>query len=189
MCVFHSTDIQYLPWKLKVPKGRIAVGMVERTAVKTSLEWVQEIQSKKNGWPFLIHFSEIWWFGNKSAILPISIQERLATGVTAINSDISNLTENCITFAEIAENGCRIPPQGSIARLKPERKERLVPLIEPRLSDLGHVAVAARLLWPLRSREDIKRNLKRQNIDLRDINFDETEEESEERGRKQEVFY
>jgi len=186
LCVFHSTSIRFLPTKPKVPTGVIAVGVVERKDVKTSLEWVREIQSNKNGWPHLIHFSNIWWFGNLSAIRPISIQERLNSSII---SDINNLTENCITFPEMTKHSCAIPARGSIARINSLSQRKLASLIEPRLTDLGHVTPATPLLWPLRSKEDILLNLKRQNIDLRDINFDETEEESQKRERKQRVFY
>jgi predicted HNH restriction endonuclease len=138
LCVFHSTNSSYQKSGVKLNTGIIGIGVVNKVAEKSTLEWIQEIESQKNQWPFLIHFSQIWWFGDINQIVNQSIQEKLESGNAIIFSDIQKLTEKTISFKEMKRKDCCIAAQGSIGwvyRDKPEKVNALVDLLSIQLPD------------------------------------------------------
>ncbi len=136
LCVFHSTKSNYLQAGDKLNTGIIGVGVVEKTDKKSSLEWVGEINSNKNQWPFLIHFSQVWWFGEANNIVNQTIREKLQEGDLRIFRDIQKLTHKAISFKEMKRKDCCIAAQGSIGwvyRDDPNKIDSLVELLSTRL--------------------------------------------------------
>lgn len=134
LCVFHSTGTDYVSMR-GVNKGIIGVGRVTRTSTKETLEWYHEIDRNVNKWPYLIHFSPIWWFGRTDQIDDESIRVKMKKGDEHLKSDIARLTQNYISFQDMTlPDGKRlIAAQGSIATVK--KSEGFQPLIERRLKE------------------------------------------------------
>lgn len=191
--IFHSTDIMYLSKKTKLNTGIIGLGILGAKSKKTTLEWVNELKTETNQWPLLLHFSEIWWFGNLNEIDNITVAERLKRPENIITNDLVNLTHNVITFEEMRRYNCVIPAQGSIQNIADEKREILVELITshldndsivPDLSSFEILISENTEKLPLTNDDDVLKNFVRRISNLRNINQNENEEEATKRERK-----
>ncbi|SDP78235.1 HNH endonuclease [Desulforhopalus singaporensis] len=135
ICLFHSTDTVYLYPKPKISKGIIGLGVVGSTNKKDTLEWIGEIQSTQNQWPYLINFKELFWFGLTSKIENETIRAKIAKGNQRLAEDILYLSDKAISFNEMDQHDCRIPAQGSISDLSIASNPGLKLLVSSRLGD------------------------------------------------------
>lgn len=111
-------------------------------------------------------------------------------GEAYITEDCKKLLKNAITFQEMKENNCVIPPQGSVGNVSSERRDRLTQLLVSKLSNV--TVITGEITEPapsqpvkLESSEDIDENAKRLARNLREFNPDEIEEEAVERVKKE----
>ncbi len=182
--VFHSTGIEYLKQKPRLPTGIIGIGIVGGTHSKTNPEWLGEYQGA-NEWPLLIDFSEIWWFGDRTKILDEPIKEKEKRGEAYILDDLKNLIANCVTFEEMRRNDCVIPAQGSIRNISDRSRERLVGLFADRLTSavVGNPPgeQERREISEIRNEGDILNAAIRSARNLRDFNIDESDEAAQHR--------
>lgn len=191
--VFHSSKIEYLDSRKKLPTGIIGMGIVGGKSEKDSLQWIGEIKSNENKWPFLIHFSEIWWFGDINDIENVSIKKKIAKGEELIIKDLEKLTSNLITFEEMRQNDCLIPAQGSIATISDNNVEPLVRLLVSRIQgnpiegnefSEDFEGTEEEEVIEVSSEEDLIKSIARNARNLKDINLDETNEEARQRETK-----
>ena len=180
--VLHATAPVYI----KAPGltgGVIGVGVLEATSEKRSLEWLEEIRSEENGWPLLLHFKEVWWFGDTAAIEDEPIRGKIAEGNDYLARDCRALLENRVSFGEMRKLKFQVPAQGSMARLKDENRDKLIRLLEPRLTrSLSRDVAPGRSAFSEVDPEDESlENLKRHSWGLKEIDPEESEEEASER--------
>jgi len=132
-CLFHSTAVV---WELlsnpktAVERGVIGIGIVDRTDRKTSLEWVTEIERDENGWPLLIHFSDIVWFGDVASVKDRPIREKMGS-VGQMRKEVTAIAAGGVPFKRFSEEGCSFPAQPSICQFLPEKRDSLHDLLEP----------------------------------------------------------
>ncbi|MFC1914916.1 hypothetical protein ACFLWK_01525 [Chloroflexota bacterium] len=191
--IFHSTGIEYLNLKPKLPTGIIGVGIVGGTSRKETLEWIGEIKNSENRWPLLIHFSEIWWLGDYESIVFETIFNKIGNGENAIIQDLLMLSSNCVTFQEMRDKNCVIPAQGSIQNINDKSRRSLVSLIEGRLkeaieSPLEVTDESIPQQLPILDEDDLVDHIIKHTPSLKDLNLDETEEEAKDRQKKQIVY-
>jgi hypothetical protein len=130
--LFHASSSEFLETPrgalTDVDTGVIGIGRVGAKSTKSEPAWWQEIHLDGN-YPYLIHFSEIHWFGDVDAIRDAPVADK---DVSEMVEDIHALTENIITFGEMRERtGYQIPPMGSPMPIKQPMK--LFPLLRERL--------------------------------------------------------
>lgn len=185
--VFHSTGIEYLDQRARLPTGVIGVGIVGGRTTKSTKEWIGEIR-EKNDWPLLVHFSEIWWFGDAKGIVDEPMRTKLERGEPYIVEDLRRLTQNCVTFEEMRQNGCAIPAQGSMQNISDARRGKLVDLIADRLDEAvvgaSPVEQERQEVFEVKSEKDIARQIAKWTKNLRDVNLKETPEEAVEREQR-----
>jgi len=130
--LFHASGSEFLDAPNKrvrdAGKGVIGIGRVGATSVKDEPAWWEEVHDDGN-YPYLVHFSEIHWFGDTDSIRDAPVRQK---SVDEMVDDIHALNENEITFGEMSERtGYRIPAQGSPGNIK--HPEKLFPLLLERL--------------------------------------------------------
>jgi|GEM_PF-6661601 len=130
--VFHASNSKFLD----VPKSRvreagagvIGIGRVGAKSTKSEPAWWEELHSDGE-YPFLIHFSEIHWFGDTDAIRDVPVADK---SLEEMVEDVHALGENKITFGEMKNRtGYQIPPQGSPTGVS--QPEKLFPLLVERI--------------------------------------------------------
>lgn len=130
--LFHASGSKFLdvPNKLirDAGKGVIGIGRVGAKSRKDEPAWWEEVHYDGE-YPYLVHFSEIHWFGDTDSIRDAPVREK---SVDEMVEDVHALDENKITFGEMDERtGYRIPAQGSPGNVK--HPEKLFPLLVERL--------------------------------------------------------
>jgi len=130
--LFHASASKFLDVPRKevrdAGKGVIGLGRVGAKSVKDDPAWWEEIHDDGN-YPYLIHFSEIYWFGNTAEIRDVPVREK---SVEEMVEDVHHLDENKISFKEMDEKAnYRIPAQGSPGNVK--YPEKLFPLLVGRI--------------------------------------------------------
>lgn len=130
--LFHASRSEFLdvaPKRVKdAGSGVIGIGRVGAKSIKDEPAWWEEIHSDGN-YPFLIHFSEIHWFGDMDAIRDAPVADK---SLDEMVEDVHALDENKISFGEMTERaGYRIPAQGSPGNVK--QPEKLFPLLVERI--------------------------------------------------------
>lgn len=133
--LFHASSSKFLdvaPKRVKdAGRGVIGIGRVGATSVKSEPAWWEEIHHQGE-YPYLVHFSEIHWFGDTDEIRDVPVSEK---SVEEMVRDVHALGENKITFGEMDERaGYRIPAQGSPGNVK--YPEKLFPLLVERIHDV-----------------------------------------------------
>lgn len=127
--VFHAASPEYIVGSSPdLGAGIIGLGRVGAKSTKSEPVWWEEIHTDGRSYPYLIHFSEIYWFGDTSAIEDRPIAEKTESQV---REEAMALSENKISFSDMADAGYRIPAQGSISGLS--GIDKLFPLIRERL--------------------------------------------------------
>ncbi|RDZ46065.1 hypothetical protein C5B86_10055 [Haloferax sp. Atlit-19N] len=130
--LFHASASKFLDVPRRevkdAGKAVIGLGRVGAKSTKSEPAWWEEVHQDGN-YPFLIHFSEIHWFGDTDSIRDVPVADKSTDEMVA---DVHRLDENKITFAEMDERaGYRIPAQGSPGNIK--YPEKLFPLLVERL--------------------------------------------------------
>lgn len=118
--------------------GFIGAGIVERTSEKTEPRWLSEvIESQVHGntmpklWPYLVHFSDVLWFGNVDGIPAPAVQsliEGCQTNTLDMRIHIERLAQNNLTLKTMKDAGFTYAPMGTGLRLI-NRSENLAHLI------------------------------------------------------------
>ena len=184
--VLHATAPEYV----SIPGlsgGVVGVAVLERTSEKKSLEWLEEIRSEENGWPLLLHFKEVWWFGDTDAITNESIRDRIVKGNDDLAQDCRSLLENRVSFGEMREKGdFQIPAQGSLRRLRNENRDKLVTLLEPRLTRRmsSRVTPGSSRFGEIDPEDDSLEGLRRHSWGAKEIDPEQTDDEAVEREQK-----
>jgi hypothetical protein len=130
--LFHASGSKFLDVPQKevrdVGKGVVGLGRVGAKSSKEEPAWWEELHS--NGYyPYLIHFSEIYWFGDTASIRDAPVCDKTVEEMVA---DVHALNENIISFGEMKERtGYQIPAQGSPGNVK--YPEKLFPLLVERI--------------------------------------------------------
>ncbi|EMA20101.1 hypothetical protein [Haloarcula argentinensis] len=130
--VFHASSTEFLETPrgalTDISTGIIGLGHVGAKSTKSEPAWWEELHLDGN-YPYLIHFSEIYWFGDTDQIRDAPVSEK---DVSEMVDDIHAIAENIITFGEMRERaGYQIPAQGSPGNIK--SPEKLFPLLQQRL--------------------------------------------------------
>jgi len=130
--LFHASASEFLEVPRKevrdVGRGVIGVGRVGAKSTKDEPAWWEEIHSDGD-YPYLIHFSELHWFGDTEVIRDVPVREK---SVEEMVEDVHALDENKISFGEMDERAeYRIPAQGSPGNVK--YPEKLFPLLVERI--------------------------------------------------------
>jgi hypothetical protein len=108
--------------------GVIGVGVVGGFSEKDEPVWLEELQGGDR-YPYLIHFEELYWFGDADEVEDKPVDEK---NRGQIRTESKAISENCISFKEMDERaGYRIPAQGSYSNLR--EGEKLLPLLRERL--------------------------------------------------------
>lgn len=130
--LFHASKTEFLD----APRGTlsdldtgiIGLGRVGAFSGKDEPAWWGEIHGDGN-YPFLIHFSELYWFGDIDDIRDAPVAEK---AVSEMVDDVHRLAENIISFGEMRDRtGYQIPAQGSPGNVK--QPDKLLPLLRERL--------------------------------------------------------
>lgn len=125
--LFHAAASE-IPEISDVQNGVIGLGVVGAKSEKQEPVWWGELHSDEE-YPYLIHFSEIYWFGDTDNIRDAPVAEK---DLAELTDDCRHLAEDVITFSEMNERtGYQIPAQGSPVNVN--QAEKLFPLIEERL--------------------------------------------------------
>lgn len=132
--LFHGAETEFLgitQHRLGVEKGVLGVGIVGAKSEKTEPVWLAELQNTGN-WPYLIHFSELYWFGDVDDIRDAPVAEK---EIDEQITETQKLAKNIISFSEMRErcDGYAIPAQGSPGNVK--QKEKLAPVLRERLAN------------------------------------------------------
>ncbi|WP_338727513.1 hypothetical protein [Haladaptatus sp. DJG-WS-42] len=130
--LFHASKsaLQTTPKKkvADVGGGVIGIGVVGAKSRKEEPTWWGELHNDEM-YPYLIHFSEIQWFGDASSIRDAPVKDK---DLDEMIRDVHLLNKRIITFAEMDKRaGYRIPAQGSPGNVKHPRK--LFPLLLERI--------------------------------------------------------
>lgn len=126
--LFHGANPEYIPGGSGLGGGVIGIGKVGAKSTKSEAVWLEELQKKGSNYPYLIHFSEIYWFGDTERVEDAPVSEK---DQSQIREEARALSENMISFGEMDEAGYRIPAMGSMANLSEVQK--LFPLLRDRL--------------------------------------------------------
>lgn len=107
--------------------GFIGAGIVDRTSEKTEPRWLSEvIESQVLGktmpklWPYLVHFSDVLWFGNVNGIPAHAVQsliEECQTNTLDMRIHIERLAQNNLTLKTMRDAGFTYAPMGTGLRL------------------------------------------------------------------------
>lgn len=132
--LFHGSETEFLgitQHRLGVEKGVLGIGIVGAKSEKTEPVWLAELQNTGE-WPYLIHFSELYWFGDVDDIRDAPVAEKK---IDEQITETRKLAKNIISFSEMRErcDGYAIPAQGSPGNIK--QKEKLVPVLRERLAN------------------------------------------------------
>ena len=132
--VFHASSSEFLETERgalsNLDTGIIGLGRVGAKSEKDKPVWWEEIHHNGN-YPYLIHFSEIYWFGHVTAIRDVPVADK---DIDEMVRDVHRLAENIITFKEMQERtGYRIPAQGSPMNIRSPKK--LFPLLRERINE------------------------------------------------------
>jgi hypothetical protein len=130
--LFHASRSKFLDVKPKrireTGAGVIGLGRVGAKSTKDEPVWWEELH-KDGNYPYLIHFSEIYWFGNTDMIRDVSVADK---SLDEMVEDVHALDENKISFSEMDDRAnYRIPAQGSPGNIK--HPEKLFPLLLERI--------------------------------------------------------
>lgn len=131
--VLHASGSEYLEDVPTTETNDLTTGIIGM-AVVGSLEkkdrpvWLAERQG--NGeWPFIVNFSEIYWFGDTEPIQDKPVSEKSHREQF---EELKHLNENAVTFSEMNERtGYQIPAQMSYQNIA--QQEKLKPLLRERL--------------------------------------------------------
>ena len=133
--VFHATKPVYIKKLTDLKSGIIGIGVVASKTEKKEAVWLGEINGLGNHWPHLIHFSEIYWFGDVNKIKNKPVSEKSENDIL---KEVQSLSKNVVTFDEMRVkcNGYAIPAMGSISGIK--KQELIIPLIKERVHNLNY---------------------------------------------------
>lgn len=129
---FHGSRPEYLSGdagkKIKgLEPGIIGIGIASaKKYEKTGIMWKEEFLNGNNIWPYVIHFSEIFWFGDVTKIRNVPIERK---SDMEIAKDAMNLSKNAVSFKKMKRVGYQIPAQGSYCQLSSDGRDRLSPLV------------------------------------------------------------
>ncbi len=127
--LFHAASPEYITSSgSDLGAGIIGIGKVGAKSTKSEAVWWEELHKEGRNYPYLIHFSEIYWFGDTTAIEDAPVSEK---SDSQVREEARALSENKISFGDMSDAGYRIPAQGSIANLS--SPEKLFPLLRDRL--------------------------------------------------------
>jgi len=97
--VFHSSNSKF---NINNPLGIIGCGIVKDTYVKEGFFWHMEYENQDNSWPYIVTFSDMFFFGDMEKINKGKFINEKSNG--EIKEEIEALSENLIRFNEIKEN-------------------------------------------------------------------------------------
>jgi len=127
--LFHAASPEYIKGGTGLGAGIIGVGKIGAKSTKSEAVWWEELHKEGRNYPYLIHFSEIYWFGDTDSIENAPVSEKTESQV---REEARALSENKISFGDMSNAGYRIPAQGSIANLR--GVQNLFPLLRDRLN-------------------------------------------------------
>ncbi len=128
--LFHAASPEYITGSgSDLGAGIIGIGKVGAKSTKSEPVWWEELHKEGRNYPYLIHFSEIYWFGDTTTIEDAPVSDKPESQV---RDEARALSENKISFGDMSDAGYRIPAQGSIANLS--SPEKLFPLLQDRLN-------------------------------------------------------
>lgn len=121
--VFHASASELLELPrgalTDIETGIIGLGRVGAKSTKNEPVWWEELY-RAGDYPYLIHFSEIYWFGDTDQIRDVSVEDK---EIDEMITDIHNLAENMVTFGEMRNRtGYQIPAQGSPTNINSPEK-------------------------------------------------------------------
>ncbi|WP_135663536.1 hypothetical protein [Halorhabdus rudnickae] len=134
--LFHASASRLLdvpPSQVRdVGKGVIGLGKVGAKSTKDEPAWWEEVHY--NGeYPYLVHFSEIHWFGDTTEIRDTPVKQKSKEEMV---EDIKGLDQSKISFGEMDERAnYRIPAQGSPTNIS--QPEKLFPLLLERIQGVA----------------------------------------------------
>lgn len=100
--VLHASESSYLEnvsttEANSLDTGIIGIAVIGSLSRKDKPVWLAERQGKGE-WPFLIHFSEIYWFGDTQ---PLEDKPAEQKSHREQLEELKHLNENVITFSEM----------------------------------------------------------------------------------------
>lgn len=130
--VFQATppNDKYVSRHRSIPKkfGFIGAGIVDRTSRKKDPRWLSEVIESRSVasasaavWPYLVHFSDVLWFGDVSKIPAKAVQEmiqRCKEDRLDLHEYIVDLAKNCLTTGALKDSGFTFAAMGTGRRLK-----------------------------------------------------------------------
>lgn len=130
--LFHASNSKFLDVPTsqirEAGAGVIGMGRVGAKSTKSEPAWWEELHSDGE-YPYLIHFSEIHWFGDTDAIRDAPVADKTLEEMV---EEVHALGQNKITFGEMRQRtGYQIPPQGSPTNVT--QPEKLFPLLVERI--------------------------------------------------------
>lgn len=112
--------------------GVIGVGVVGGFDTKNESVWKEELKGGRD-YPYLIYFSEMYWFGDTNDIRLAPVSEK---DDPELIDDTYALSENILKIPEMREKaGEQISPMGLMGEVK--KIDALRPVLEARLRDLN----------------------------------------------------
>lgn len=126
--LFHSTGPMYI--RSKARPGAIGLGVLGAKTDKSTLEWYNELETGKNGWPYLTHFSDIWWFGGGEGVIDEPFRDKMVRGDGYIAREAAALARGGLSFDDMTlpDGKSLISRQRSITRVK--RPDALAGMLE-----------------------------------------------------------
>ncbi len=119
--------------------GIIGAGIVDHTSLKNAPRWLSEViesnvlsNQQPRLWQYLVHFSDVVWFGNVDAIPAQSVQDLVEGCITPtldLRRHIEHLALNNLTFKAMSAAGFNLSPMGTGGRIV-RNSERLASLIK-----------------------------------------------------------